>query len=44
MIPAPGTDKERAGKHGRKNAKEAQLAELSGSFITQQQAKQWRNR
>ena len=43
MIPAPGTDKERAGKHGRKNAKQAQLAELSGSFITQQQAKQWRN-
>ena len=44
MIPAPGTDKERAGKHGRKNAKQVQLAELSGSFVTPEQGKQWRNR
>jgi hypothetical protein len=44
MIPAPGTDKERAGKHGRKNAKQAVLAELSGSLISPEQAKQWRNR
>lgn len=44
MIPAPGTDKERGGKHGRKNLKQAQLAELSDSFITQALAKQWRNR
>jgi hypothetical protein len=43
MIPAPGTDKERAGKHGRKNAKQAQLTELSCSFVTQPKAKQWRN-
>ena len=44
MIPAPGTDNERAGTHGRKNAKQVQLAELSGSFITPEQGKQWRNR
>jgi hypothetical protein len=39
MIPAPGTDKERAGKHGRKNAKQVQLAELSGSFVIPEQGK-----
>lgn len=44
MMPAPGTNKERGGKHGRKNAKQAHLAELSDSFITQAQAKEWRNR
>ena len=39
-----GTDKERADKHGRKKAKQVQLAELSGSFVTPEQGKQWRNR
>ena len=29
---------------GRKNAKQVQLAELSGSFVTPEQGKQWRNR